>query len=529
MTKTIQACLLLLSVLLPHRVEAQLIPAGPPAAASPDQKPPAPEDPLGRSTPQGAAVGLMQAAETGNLDGAAEFIDSRLGRSQRSELARKLWVVLDRKLLVGLGRLSNQPDGDLEDGLTTRDRVGRIDSPSGDVDLFLDRVQRGQNPPIWLFSAETLREIPRLYDELEPPWIEQFVPERLRAVRVLSLPLYRWIAFGLFIPLIFGVASLSRRVLNGLLTPLLRRVARGYGAPKLVTLGPVRLLAIALFCYLFSFFGLSLASRQFWQSVGQTLFVMAACWLSLRLSDLLAELSLSRLERVNRSADTALVRLVNRLLKAAIVIVSVLVFLYLLDADLTAALTGLGVGGIAIGFGAQKTIENLFGGIMVISDKPISIGDVCKAGEYFGTIEDIGIRSTRIRTLTRTVVSVPNGLLASMSLENFAERDRMLFQHTVGLGRELTADQLRVALERIHGLLVAHPRVEVSSARARFVRVTLWSLDVEVFAYVLVSQHEAFLAIQEELLLGIMDIVGTPGTPVALTITAPPVPSQAAP
>ena len=78
--------------------------------------------------------------------------------------------------------------------------------------------------------------------------------------------------------------------------------------------------------------------------------------------------------------------------------VAALLFLYLADVDLTAALTGLGVGGIAIGFGAQKTIENLFGGIMVISDKPINVGDLCRAGEFMGTVEDIGIRSTRIRT-----------------------------------------------------------------------------------------------------------------------------------
>ena len=136
-------------------------------------------------------------------------------------------------------------------------------------------------------------------------------------------------------------------------------------------------------------------------------------------------------------------RLINRLLKATTVIVAGLFLLYLSDVDLTAALTGLGVGGLAIGFGAQKTIENLFGGIMVISDKPVNVGDVCRVGEFFGTVEDIGIRSTRIRTLDRTVVSVPNGQLAAMSLENFAVRDRIRFHHTVGLGRQTTADQLR--------------------------------------------------------------------------------------
>ena len=526
MTKTILACLLLLSVPAALRVEAQSTPTGPSTAASSSQKPPA--DPLGRSTPHGTAVGLIRAAEQGNLDGAGEYLDSALRLPARRDLARQVWIVLDRKLLTGLDRLSDQADGNLEDGLASRDRIGVIGSPSGDTELFLDRVQRGKGEPIWLFSAETLHEIPRLYDELEPPWIERYVPEFLRSVLLLSLPLYRWIAFALAVPLIFGIAALSTRALRALLRPLARRLRGDYGERTLVTLGPLRLLVLALFCYLTSFFGLSLATRSFWQRVAQTLVVIGVCWLSLRLSDLLAQLSLARLERARRSADTALVKLLNRLLKAAISIVAVLMLLYLLDADLTAALTGLGVGGLAIGFGAQKTIENLFGGIMVISDKPINIGDVCKAGEFFGTVEDIGIRSTRIRTPNRTVVSVPNGLLASMSLENFAQRDRIPFQHSVGLKRQLTADELRVVLEQIRALLAAHPKVDGSSARARFVRITNVSLDVEIFAYVLEREQTAFLAIQEDLLLGVMDIIGSGDASLAATMTVPPAPSPAA-
>ena len=156
--------------------------------------------------------------------------------------------------------------------------------------------------------------------------------------------------------------------------------------------------------------------------------------------DVVTESTLERLRRAKRSEATAMVRLINRLLKAAAVIVAGLVLLYLADIDLTAVLAGLGVGGLAIGFGAQKTIENLFGGIMVISDKPVNIGDICRAGEFFGTVEDIGLRSTRIRTLDRTVVSIPNGQLATMSLENFTARDRILVSSH---GRIGTSDDRR--------------------------------------------------------------------------------------
>ena len=116
------------------------------------------------------------------------------------------------------------------------------------------------------------------------------------------------------------------------------------------------------------------------------------------------------------------------------------------------------------------------------------------------------------------MVSVPNGQLAAMILENFAERDRMLFRHTIGLGHQTTAEQLRDVLAQIRAMLDAHPKVDAASARARFIKFSGASLDLEIFAYVLESEQTAFLTIQEDLLLGIMDIITTSGASVAAPI-----------
>ena len=518
MIRATSACLALCAaLLLLQRVEAQPAQTARPPAPAAAEKPPA-ADPLGRSTPDGTVNGLQQAAAQGNLDRAAEFLESDRSLSARRVLAEKLWVVLDRKLHRGLGRPSTQPAGNLDDGRSDDDLIGVIESSSGAVDVLVKRVQRGRNDPIWLFSSSTLEQIPRLYDEIQPPWIERYVPAPLQT-QWLSVPLYRWIALAVLLPLIFMLAAASARVLTAVLGPQMRRLTRGRA--ELVSLGPLRLLMLSLFFFVSSMFGFSLATRSLWQRVGETLLVMALCWLAMRLTDFGAQLSLDRLNRSHRTDNTALVRLLSRLLKAVALIVALLVFLFLLDVDLTAALTGLGVGGLAIGFGAQKTIKNLFGGIMVISDKPVNVGDMCKAGEFFGMVEDIGIRSTRIRTLNRTVVSVPNGLLATMSLENFQLRDRILFQQTVGLALQTTAAQLRLVLAGIRRMLDAHPKVE-AEARARFVRFTGVSLELEIFAYVLESEQPAFLAVQEDLLLGIMDIIDSSGTTVAVAFQMPP-------
>ena len=190
----------------------------------------------------------------------------------------------------------------------------------------------------------------------------------------------------------------------------------------------------------------------------------------------------------------------------------VVIFYYFAGINLTAVVAGLGIGGIAVAFAAQKTIENFFGGLFLVWDKPIRLGDYCKAGEHAGTVEHIGLRSTQIRTLARTVVSIPNGQLSSVSVENFTLRDRFLFKHTLNLRYETTADQLRFVLAGIRELLYRHPKVDSPTARIRFVAFGPSSLDLEIFAYVLETAQEPFLAVQEDLLLRIMDLVESSGS-----------------
>jgi MscS family membrane protein len=182
----------------------------------------------------------------------------------------------------------------------------------------------------------------------------------------------------------------------------------------------------------------------------------------------------------------------------------------------TTIMAGLGVGGLAIALAAQKTIENLFGGVAVISDRPVSVGDFCRFGDRSGTVEDIGLRSTRIRTPDRTLVSVPNAQFSSMVLENFNKRDKMLFHFTFNLRRDTTPDQVRTLLDAITKILAKHSQVEAGALPVRFIGVGTYSLDLEVSAYVLTRDGDKFLEIQQELLLRILDEVEAAGTTLAL-------------
>jgi MscS family membrane protein len=120
-------------------------------------------------------------------------------------------------------------------------------------------------------------------------------------------------------------------------------------------------------------------------------------------------------------------------------------------------LAGLGVGGIAVALAAQKTLENVIGGASIIFDGAVRVGDLLKVGETLGTVEDIGLRSTRLRTFDRTVFTVPNGQIANVSLENLSLRDSFWFHHIFSLRYETTAAQMRSVPQGITGLLEKYP------------------------------------------------------------------------
>ena len=483
-------------------------------------RPAAPEttytDPLGRSTPQGTVFGFMKSAAKGNYDQALGYLDTKMTGTGGQKLVLSLQVVLERGFSGKLAMLSNEPEGDLDDKLpSSKERVGTVRIPSGSVDVLLERVQRGKNPPLWLFSAETLKNVPEAYKALDVRTVDAYLPEFLVSHWFLWFPLWQWLMILLLIPVSFGVSVLVTRLLSPLLLLLVKRIARGQGEQHVAGLsGPIRVLVFALAGWSISFLSRSVLMSAFWSYVALTLTVMAATWLCVRLIDIVSKLKQSRLT-VTSSSKVSLLQLVEKLSKILVVIIGGLVVLYITGINIAAALTGLGIGGIAIAFAAQKTLENLFGGIMIISDQPVRVGDFCRAGDHLGTVESIGLRSTRIRTLKRTVVSVPNGQLAAMSLENFAMRDKIWFHHTLRLRYETTADQLRHILAGIRKVLVEHPKVETASARSRFVRLGDSSLDLEVFAYVLETEYEPYLHIQEDLLLCIIDMVEESGTKLA--------------
>ena len=243
--------------------------------------------------------------------------------------------------------------------------------------------------------------------------------------------------------------------------------------------------------------------------------VAAACWVLFWVVNSYSKVLGRRLVEEDRKAALSMVTLGRRALKVALLALALVTTLHNLGFEVASLLAGLGIGGLAIALASQKTLENLLGGIMIVADRPVRVGDFCKFGDKMGTVEDVGIRSTRIRTPDRTVVSVPNAQFSSLQVENFGHRDRIRLLTTIGLRYETSPDQLRWVLAELRRLLVSHPMVATETARVRFVGFSASSLDLEVFAYMDTADWNEFLAAREDLYLSMMDIVEQSGSGMA--------------
>jgi MscS family membrane protein len=486
-----------------------------PKPAPAEVKPEPPPDTLGRSSPRGAVLGFLAAARKGNAAIAALYLNTPLRGADAEALAYQLAVVLDRRLPARLNQLSDKPEGSLPDPLKPdEDLVGTISTTNGDLNILVERVDRGKAGKVWLFSRNTLASIPDVFEELSTPALEKILPEFLVKTRLATIPLFEWLAV-LCVPLLYLLTGLLGRAVGWAIGACRRYLFRNTGPTNLRLLPPpIRLLLVALSIqWLISRVGLSLLARQFWATAIFILVIIACTWLLMLLNRWGEGYVVAR--RPTMTGSAAVLRLARRVINGLLFFAGVLFVLHHFGVNPTAALAGLGVGGIAVALAAQKTLENVIAGISLIADHAVHVGDTLKLGDIVGTVEDVGLRSTRIRTMDRTVVSVPNGQIANMSLETLSARDKYWFHPLVALRYETTPVQLRSIVIAVRELLTKHPKLDSLSVRVNFLRLSASSVDVDVFAYVFAIDWVDFLQIQEELLLSVMDIVKQAGAEIA--------------
>jgi MscS family membrane protein len=346
-----------------------------------------------------------------------------------------------------------------------------------------------------------------------------WVPESLRAVGPGGLTWLQWIALGGTAPLAFIIATVFARAFRWGARRLTWRTQATFDDELLtVYAGPLRILiALGLIRLALPFFALPRDAYSVAIQVVLAGLAAVVVWSTLRTIDVLVRRT-SHAEWVKqRPSSRSLLLLLGRIAKVVVVVIAMIMVLGSIGLPVSSLLAGLGIGGIALAFGAQKTVENVFGAIAIGVDQPLREGDFVRIEDnVLGTVEALGLRSSRIRTLDRTVVSLPNGRLADMRIETFAVRDRCRLNATLRVVYATSARQLRAILEGFETVLRSHPKIWPDDVVVKFASFGESSLDIEIMAWFQTSDYGEFRVCRQEVLLGFMDVVEREGASFAL-------------
>ncbi len=472
---------------------------------------------LSQGSPREALEAFLEAARQGNFEQAAHYLDlSTVPEDQQAVqgplLARRLFLVSVRRNLLQPERVSNDPAGTPELGLPEdRERVGVLEVRGRQVDLLLaDRYDPGVGHR-WVFAPETVAEIPTLYRRHGFGWVGDHLPTVFFAVSFVGLALWQWVTLALLLSLGFWV---SRR-LGHFVALLARGLAARTGVRWDDALaealdGPAGLWLWSVLLWGGGSF-LGLMTTAVAKALVKLLAIVASTWFFFRLWDRLSS-QWSSLAQEKHSLVFGFIPIFRRIGRILVVTFGLLAVLHVVGVPVTTALAGLGIGGVAVAFAAQKTLENIFAAVAIAADRPFSLGDTVRIGSLVGTVEDLGLRSTRIRTFERTVVTVPNSTVVGSEVVNLSARDRMLYNPTLSLVYDTHPEKLRRVLAAIRELLATHPRVVQEGARCRFRGFGDSALLVEIYCHLQTQDWGEYLALAEELNFSVAEIVAREGS-----------------
>lgn len=478
-------------------------------------------DPLGRSNPKGTVKGFFKTLANDDFARASRYmhfsdVSGVSSDSSKTILAQNFETILNRNgTMLPINLISQDSRGILEDGLDPAfEEVGDIKINGRTIPVFLELVQMDDDQSLWLISSTTLNLV---QDEVRanPKFFRESINRKgALTTRFYGAPLKDWLTIiFLAIGSYFLAWLLTSLIARGIIFIWHKFKQERYHNILTNLLIPLRLvIAVAILLQFARYLNISILVRQSFSVVN--LFAMWIAlfiflWLLINTTTTFGE---AKLRSQNKFGGLAAISFFRNTAKFVLVIVAILVAFHTIGVNVTAGIAALGVGGLALALGAQKTVENIVGGLSVVFDQPVSVGDFCRFGDTIGTVEKIGMRSTRIRTLNRTIITIPNSDFSTQLIENYSKRDQFLYRTTIGLRYETSADQMRFILVELRKILYAHPKVNPDPARVRFLGYANDSLQVELFAYTYAKDWSDFLGIQEDINLRVGHVIEESGT-----------------
>ena len=464
------------------------------------------------STPLNSMIAIRKALREGDQETVAKFLDRRYLPEEMDEysdedLLRAIAFVFGQQNILNLADVSDQPQGNTDDGLPSyRDQIGVVVLSTGEIPIYLQRVPDGKGGRTWKLSNATVEQIPAMWDELGYGPVAEYLNKRLPDVAFMGMANWQLVATILFFvlawPLAMAASYLLKRVALRIPNRFPLGIARFFD-------GPMRLfLFFTIARYLVDQLGLSMAARVLLQSSGITF--IAWTILLLGLMSLFRDYQIRKMQYAGNIQYVALIKPFTTIMKVIVVTIVSLYWAKSAGYDMSTILAGLGVGSLAVALAAQKTLENVIGAVTLYTARPVSAGDFCRFGDVLGTVEEIGLRSTLIRTLDRSMVVIPNSVFSSVEIENFSHRDRIRYFRRFRLGL-LHAEQIRNILDELRPIFSAHPRLLKDTVNIRFEDIVDANAVLRLDAGVDTTDYQEFLAVAEDLNLQVVEVVQNTG------------------
>lgn len=463
-------------------------------------------DPFGRQTPRSAVQGFIKALAENNAPLATNYLSLNAGENS-VESVRQLKLALDTggRLDAEL-QINNTPSGDLADQLPpTLEKVGTITAPDQVIDILLVRKVSEHGGQYWQISSETLQAIRDSNIAAKPSLIDKYTLKPLQNKMIGGYNLADIFAVFLLALICVAASYVFFAVLYFIFKAYYPKVRNKPLPIDIKFVLPLALVMTSLILYeVMVFAGVSVTVREPVNRIKDIVGWFASTWLLLRVVDAIFSRAERQSYKKNQTERVSILSLLHKIIKTLLLILASIFIFGNLGFDLTTGIAALGVGGLALALGAQKMIENLVGSVVVVADQPVRVGDYCKFGELEGTVVDIGIRSTRLRTLNRTIVTVPNGEFSSMSIENFASRDMFHFLHNIYIKRNVDATTLENFLQEMEEFLVNHELTNSEWTQVRIAELRQDSMVIEFRAYIYASGADEFYDKQTQLLIEIL-------------------------
>jgi MscS family membrane protein len=459
-------------------------------------------------TPQQALVALYSAFRMGDPESAALYLDLRYVPESLEEvppvnIARGLLFIFSQQNVLDLTRISSEPEGSLDDGLPEDlEQFGTVSLSDEVIPVYLQRIEEADGTLVWRVSNATVVRTPDMWDELGYSalnvWLSQVLPEfyvlgmgNFQVAILLATAIGGWFITGWISVLIAGLGGRFSNPWQHALSRFLRV--------------PLRLiLYVALIRIVIANLGLSVIAKAYLQS--SPLEYLVAVILAFGLLNLYRDYKIRQLELQGDVEYVALIKPVVVIVRIIVATTAALMWADQAGFNVSTLIAGLGVGSLAVALAAQKTLENVIGAITLYTARPIRPGDWCRFGDIQGTVEEIGLRSVTLRTLNRTLVTVPNSMFSSADIENFSVRDRIRFFKLLELQMP-TPDQLRAILGEFRQLFASHPMVRQDTVTIRLADIEAATAVIRLDGGIMTRDYQEYLAVAEDLNLRIIEIV----------------------